>query len=105
MIDFSKASPKIKRYFRDYIGDLNTFFMYLFTETGVNLPQGRSLIVFDEVQRFPRAREAIKHLVKDGRYHYRCREAGHSCALPFRHPQGRRDASIQNPFRVRRDSR
>ena len=36
----------------------------------VRLFKGRSLVVFDEVQRFPRAREAIKHLVKDGRFHY-----------------------------------
>ena len=32
--------------------------------------RGETLIVFDEVQRFPRAREAIKYLVKDGRFHY-----------------------------------
>ena len=36
----------------------------------VKLVRGRSLIIFDEVQEFPRAREAIKTLVADGRYHY-----------------------------------
>lgn len=70
LIDFSKVKPKVKRYFNDYLDDLDTFFMYLFTEFHVNLPRGKSLIIFDEVQKFPRAREAIKHLVKDGRYHY-----------------------------------
>ena len=70
LIDFSKVKPKVKRYFDDYLDDLDTFFMYLFTEYKVNLPRNKSVIIFDEVQKFPRAREAIKHLVKDGRYHY-----------------------------------
>ena len=70
LIDFSTVKPKVKRYFNDYIGDLDKFFMYLFTEYHVDLPKGDSLVIFDEVQKFPRAREAIKHLVKDGRYHY-----------------------------------
>ncbi len=70
LIDFSKVKPKVKRYFDEYLDDLDTFFMYLFTEYKVNLPRNRSVIIFDEVQKFPRAREAIKHLVKDGRYHY-----------------------------------
>ena len=70
LIDFSKVKPKVKRYFEDYLDDLDMFFMYLFTEYKVNLPRNKSVIIFDEVQKFPRAREAIKHLVKDGRYHY-----------------------------------
>lgn len=70
LIDFSKVKPKVKRYFNEYLDDLDLFFMYLFTEYKVNLPRNRSVIIFDEVQKFPRAREAIKHLVKDGRYHY-----------------------------------
>ena len=70
LIDFSKVKPKVKRYFDEYLDDLDTFFMYLFTEYKVNLPRNRSVIIFDEVQKCPRAREAIKHLVKDGRYHY-----------------------------------
>lgn len=44
--------------------------MLLSFETGVSLYQRESLIIFDEVQKFPKAREAIKHLVKDGRYDY-----------------------------------
>ena len=70
LIDFSKVKAKVKRYFDEYLDDLDTFFMYLFAEFHVNLPRNRSLVIFDEVQKFPRAREAIKHLVKDGRYHY-----------------------------------
>ena len=38
--------------------------------TGVTLYENESLIIFDEVQLFPKARQAIKHLVKDHRYHY-----------------------------------
>lgn len=70
LIDFSKASNDVKDLFNNYIGDLDTFFMLLQNMLGVSLPRGKSLVIFDEVQRFPRAREAIKHLVADGRYHY-----------------------------------
>ena len=44
--------------------------MLLSFETGVSLYQRESLIIFDEVQKYPKAREAIKYLVKDGRYDY-----------------------------------
>ncbi len=70
LIDFAKVSSKVKRYFNEYLEDLDTFFMYLLSAYNVDLPKGRSVIIFDEVQRFPRAREAIKYLVADGRYHY-----------------------------------
>lgn len=70
LIDFSKAKKDVKSLFDDYLDDLDTFFMMLETMMKVRLFKGRSLVVFDEVQRFPRAREAIKHLVKDGRFHY-----------------------------------
>ena len=70
LIDFATASPKVKRYFNECLDDLDRFFMLLFAAYHVDqLPRG-SLIIFDEVQRFPRAREAIKYLVADGRYHY-----------------------------------
>lgn len=46
------------------------FFRRLQLETGTTLFVKESLIIFDEVQLFPKARQAIKHLVKDGRYHY-----------------------------------
>ena len=69
MIDFSKASNEIKSCFDD-INDLDMFFLRLQALTGVNLYKEESVVIFDEVQLFPKARQAIKHLVKDGRYHY-----------------------------------
>lgn len=70
LIDFSTASPDVKGYFVNYLDDLDVFFMYLLGAYHVTLERGKSVIIFDEVQEFPRAREAIKCLVKDGRYHY-----------------------------------
>lgn len=70
LIDFSKGDKDIERYFEQYLEDLDTFFMMISTHYGIELEKRNSLIIFDEVQRFPRAREAIKHLVKDGRYDY-----------------------------------
>lgn len=70
VIDFSEASEDIKDLFRQYRSDIDTFFMYLQAYTGVTLPRRESIIVFDEVQRFPPAREFIKQLVADGRYDY-----------------------------------
>ncbi len=69
MIDFSKTNDNIVSCFDD-IGNLNLFFLRLQAETGVTLYEHESIIIFDEVQLFPRARQAIKHLVLDGRYHY-----------------------------------
>ena len=54
----------------DDIGNLNIFFLRLQAETGITLYEHESLIIFDEVQLFPKARQAIKHLVFDGRYSY-----------------------------------
>ncbi len=71
LIDFSIASDEVKEYFVKYVKDLDYLFMLLFAEFKVsNLPKRQSLIIFDEVQFCPKAREAIKHLVKDGRYDY-----------------------------------
>lgn len=69
LIDFSKASNEIKSCFDD-INDLDMFFLRLQALMGVNLYKEESVVIFDEVQLFPKARQAIKHLVKDGRYHY-----------------------------------
>ena len=68
VIDFTKASQEIRSLFNDYLDDLNTFFSLLQAYSKVKLVKGNSLVIFDEVQSFPRAREAIKHLVADGRY-------------------------------------
>ena len=70
VVDFSEAPEDLKSLFVDYRADLDSFFMYLQAFTGVTLPRRDSLIVFDEVQRFPSAREFIKQLVADGRYDY-----------------------------------
>lgn len=69
LIDFTNVSKKINALFED-ISDLNFFFMHLQIETGVTLYERESAIIFDEVQLQPLARQAIKYLVKDGRYDY-----------------------------------
>lgn len=70
MLDFSEVSDDIKELFLQYRSDIDSFFMYLTAYTGETLPKRQSVIVFDEVQRFPAAREFIKQLVADGRYDY-----------------------------------
>ena len=70
IIDFANTTKPIKALFEDKLVNLDEFFMMLEVRTGVELKRGETLIVFDEVQRFPRAREAIKYLVADGRFHY-----------------------------------
>ncbi|MGM9971558.1 MAG: ATP-binding protein [Anaeroplasmataceae bacterium] len=70
LIDFSIASKEVKSYFEKYITDIDTLFMLLEAEYHVQLKKRKSLVIFDEVQFCPKAREAIKHLVKDGRFDY-----------------------------------
>lgn len=70
IIDFSEVSDDIKELLLRYRSDIDSFFMYLAAYTGKSLPKRQSVIVFDEVQRFPAAREFIKQLVADGRYDY-----------------------------------
>ncbi len=70
VIDFSQATEEVKNYFNNHLNDLDTFFMMLSTAYGVKLYERESLVIFDEVQMFPKARQSIKHLVKDGRYDY-----------------------------------
>ena len=68
-LDFSSVSNEVRELFND-IYDLNYFFLSLQLLTNVNLVERESVIIFDEVQLCPLARQAIKHLVKDGRYDY-----------------------------------
>lgn len=68
-IDFSDASRSLLSIFKD-ISNRDNFFLRLQTETGIQLHERKSVIIFDEIQLFPKARQAIKHLVKDGRYDY-----------------------------------
>ena len=70
LIDFSKENKEINALFTDYLSDLDSLFRRLSLLSGVKLRHRESVIVFDEVQLFPPARAAIKHLVKDGRYDY-----------------------------------
>ena len=70
IIDFAKASQDIKSYFQQHLNNLDTFYMLLSVQYGVKLYPRESIIIFDEVQMFPRAREAIKYLVADGRYDF-----------------------------------
>ncbi len=69
LIDFSEVGDGIKHLFDD-LRDLNRLFRGLQLEYNTTLIERKSVIIFDEVQRFPRAREAIKTLVSDGRYDY-----------------------------------
>jgi len=57
LINFTDASTKIKNLFRNHLDDLDVFFQLLQIETGVRLEARKSLVIFDEVQRFPIARE------------------------------------------------
>ena len=69
LIDFTKCSAEIRSLFDD-VYDLNRIFLKLQLEYGVTLETRKSVIIFDEVQFCPMARQAIKHLVADGRYDY-----------------------------------
>lgn len=69
LIDFNEASQDIKNLF-DNLMDLDYIFLYLQNAYHTSLYEHESAIVFDEVQQCPKARQAIKYLVKDGRYDY-----------------------------------
>lgn len=69
LIDFNKAGKKVKDAF-NYLDNIDVFFQTLTLEYNTRLFQRESLIIFDEIQKFPKAREAIKYLVADGRYDY-----------------------------------
>lgn len=69
LIDFTKASKEVLNLFDD-ISDLNYIFLRLQLIYHKELHQRKSLIIFDEVQFCPKARQAIKHLVADHRYDY-----------------------------------
>ena len=70
LIDFNKVGKDVKDLFRNYLEDLDTFFAMLSARYGKRLYPRETLFIFDEVQRFPAARAAIKYLVQDGRYDY-----------------------------------
>ena len=68
-VDFAACSAEVRNLFND-VSDLNRIFMRLQLEYGVELKERKSAIIFDEVQLALKARQAIKYLVKDGRYDY-----------------------------------
>ncbi len=70
IIDFNNISKDVTDLFEHYLTDLDTFFMYLSGYFNVKLVERKSVIIFDEIQLFPRARAAIKYLVADGRFDY-----------------------------------
>ncbi len=69
IIDFAVASKETKKNFNN-LNKLDVFFQNISLEYNTELFRNESLIVFDEVQKYPKARGAIKYLVKDGRYSY-----------------------------------
>lgn len=69
LIDFSTASEEVKSLFNDLM-DLNYIFLRLQAIYNTVLTERHSVVIFDEVQLCPLARQAIKHLVKDHRYDY-----------------------------------
>lgn len=70
LIDFNNVKAEVRELFEQYLTELDTFFMRLSLYTGVRLYPGESLVIFDEVQLYPKARAAVKYLVKDGRFDY-----------------------------------
>ena len=69
-IDFSKAPKAVVDLFRNEREDVGVFLRMLQLHYAKRLPERRSVVIFDEVQRLPIAREFIKHLVADGRFDY-----------------------------------
>ncbi len=70
LVDFAHIGNAMKAVFDEYLNETSLFLMYLKNIAGVELYERESLIIFDEVQKYPMARQAIKHLVADGRYDY-----------------------------------
>ena len=70
LLDFARESEDIRNNFTENINDLDTFFRNLFLLKGRALQGKKCALIFDEIQLFPLARQAIKYLVADGRYEY-----------------------------------
>lgn len=69
-LDFAREEKAIRQNFEENIGNLDVFFRNLFLLKGKSLPERRAVVIMDEVQLFPLARQAIKYLTADGRYDY-----------------------------------
>ena len=70
LIDFSKAPSRVKGWFDEYLEDVDTLLQNIQLHYKKQLTPRRSLIIFDEVQKCPRAREAVKALVADHKFDY-----------------------------------
>ena len=70
LVDFNHADKRLFEIFDNYLQNLDMFFMQISAYFGVKLYERDSIIIFDEVQLYPRARAAIKYLVADRRYDY-----------------------------------
>lgn len=70
ILDFAKENKDIKNNFLENMDDMDSFFRNLFLLKGRSLDGDKCVLIFDEVQLFPPARQAIKYLVADGRYEY-----------------------------------
>ena len=70
LIDFSKAPTRVRNWFDEYLEDVDTLLQNIQLHYKRQLTPRRSLIIFDEAQKCPRAREAIKALVADRRFDY-----------------------------------
>lgn len=70
LIDFNNTDREVIGLFEHERANLDTFFTKLSAFYGIRLYKRDSLIIFDEVQKYPLARQHIKYLVADGRYDY-----------------------------------
>ncbi len=70
LLDFANLQPEVQQLIIDHITNLDYLFMRLQLICNVVLKERKSVIIFDEVQLLPLARQAIKYLVADGRYDY-----------------------------------
>ena len=70
ILDFVKENQDVRNNFLENMDDLDSFFRNLFLLKGKSLQGKNCVIIFDEIQLFPQARQAIKYLVADGRYAY-----------------------------------
>ncbi len=116
LIRLDEASEELKSLFTEGLADLETFFALLQLLYRTKLYRGKSLIILDAVEAFPPARQALKRLLEDGRYHYletgtkaAVVKAGSAFLVPseeyaidvfwlFRHSCGRRAMTERCPF-------
>ncbi len=70
LVNFANITKELREIFDNYLNDLDSFFTRLSLWSGVKLYEHETLIIFDEVQLYPKAREAIKWFVADNRYDY-----------------------------------